>query len=68
MSLAELEIQPDPTTDYKALERLKETLHRLTILHFFFVVFDLILMILAYVLIHFKLAGNEDKHNILIEF
>ena len=55
--LDEFEFRPDPTTDYNqlaALERLKNRRH-----HFFSVTIDPIL---------FKLAGNEDLHNILDEF
>ena len=56
-SLDEFEFRPDPTTDYgvlklpfSALQRLKNRRH-----HFFSVAIDPIL---------FKLAGNEDMHNI----
>ena len=58
-SLDEFEFRPDPTTVYRvtcvaALECLKNRCH-----HFFSVAIDPIL---------FKLAGNEDMHNILDEF
>ena len=56
-SLDEFEFRPDPTTDYgelAALERLKNGRH-----HFFSIAIDSIL---------FRLAGNEDMHNILDEF
>ena len=42
------------TMELAALERLKNPCH-----HFFFIAIDLIL---------FKLAGNEDRYNILDEF
>ena len=45
---------PPLTMELAALERLKNGCH-----HFFSVAIDLIL---------FKLAGNEDMHNILDEF
>ena len=45
---------PALTMELAALQRLKNRLH-----HFFSVAIDLIL---------FKLAGNEDMHNILDEF
>ena len=53
----EFDFWPDPTTDYRVscpLERLKNRCH-----HFFSVAIDPLL---------FKLAGNEDMHNILDEF
>ena len=55
-SLDEFEFRPDPTTDYGVIcpWALKNRRH-----HFFSVAIDPIL---------FKLAGNEDMHNILDEF